>query len=91
MPLSMNTSELFSPTNWLSPAILESANKGLTRFEISFLADDEEAEKEYFDEGFEHLAKEALRRVKGVFNIYQKLCYEVSTKELLLAFEQSAK
>ena len=40
----MNTNKLFSPTSWMSPEIIESCNKGATRIEISFDADDEDAE-----------------------------------------------
>ena len=40
----MNTNELYSPSNWLTPELKESEEIGLMRIEISHYADDLEAE-----------------------------------------------
>ena len=87
----MNTTSLFCPSNWLSSELIEAQNDGLLRIEISYMADDETAEQEFFKDTFEMQAKIEISRVKFVLNRYTKLCYRLSLQELLETFEFIAK
>ena len=90
-PIGMNTTSLFCPSNWLSSELIQTQNDGLSRIEISYMADDETAEQEFFKDTFEMQAKIEISRVKFVLNRYNKLCYRLSLQDLLETFEFMAK
>ena len=63
----------------------------MTRIEISYYADDQEAERHYFREDFLGLARADIERVRGVVNGYGKLTFQLGLKELLETFEFETK
>ena len=91
MPISMNTKELFNPSNWMSKELRESKDQGLLRIEISYIADDELAEQLFFKIDFEAQAKLDINKVKDILNGNNKLCFHLSLKELLDTFQFEAK
>ena len=90
-PISMCTNELFSPGDWLRSSLLEAVDRGLTRIEISYYADDALAESLFFHKEFEQRARNDIQEVKVTLNDYKQLTFSLSVADLLHTFEYHAK
>ena len=90
-PVSMNTNELFCPSDWLRSELLESKDEGLTRIEISYYADDSIAESLFFRNEFERNARYDIQEVKMTLNTYKHLTFKLSLIDLLRNYEFHAK
>lgn len=91
MAVGMNTNAIFYPT-FVQRGILKDAwDKGLTRIEISYYANSEEAEQEFLDENFAKMTKITIDKVIRVLNTFKPLIHQVHTYDLLDAFQNCCK
>ena len=85
--LGMNTQALFAPKSRMVNAIVSTLDEGLTRLEISYYADSQEAERKFFGDGFKIRCEFDLDRVLSALNQVKDLCYRVPLLDLLKTFQ----
>ena len=91
MAVGMNTNAIFYPS-FVQRAILKEAwDKGLTRIEISYYANSEEAEQQFLDKKFAEMTKITIDKVIRVLNSFKHLIHQVHTYDLLDAFQNCCK
>jgi len=91
MRLGMNTNALFAPTQRMLRALKETMAEGLSRIEISYYAESQDAEDELLVFEFPERAHNDLNDVLEALNSVSGLCYRVSLLNLLQTFQGQAK
>ena len=70
----------------MSPVLIEASERGLTRIEISYIADSPEAVKKIFSNSFLGDAMMDLETMESCINLTSDICYSVPLKDLLHTF-----
>ena len=89
--LGMNTNRYFDPSMRLLSALKETQQMGLSRIEISYYADSEEAERLLLEDSFAETMHNDLDQVQAALNSIDGLCYHLPQINILKEFNELCK